>query len=127
MPALDSEINPDIGTLKKYRGAIFLESCAEIFKTKFLHYVNEVLIEMVKISLKDTYLVGTNPTELQNEVSTCRKMYYDRETRVIVNQSVNEFYIWFLLKLMHYHRMSPYHWKFMQPYSKTRVLTLESS
>ena len=42
---------------------------------------------------------GGNPTALQNEVSTCRKMYYDRETRVMVNQSVNEFYTRFLLKI----------------------------
>ena len=50
-------------------------------------------------ALKDTYLGGTTPTELQNEVSTCRKMYYDKENKVIINQSVNEFYTRFLFKI----------------------------
>ena len=54
---------------------------------------------MVKTSLKDTYLGGRTTTALKNEVSTCRQMYYDRETRVMVNQSVNEFYTWFLFKI----------------------------
>ena len=54
---------------------------------------------MVKTALKDTYLVITTPTALQNEVSTCRKMYYDIETCVMVKQSVNEFYIRFLFKI----------------------------
>ena len=53
---------------------------------------------MVRTALKDTYLGGKNPTELQNEVSTYRQMYYDRETRVMINQSVNEFYNRFLFK-----------------------------
>ena len=52
-----------------------------------------------KISLKDTYLGGTTPTALQNNVSTCRQMYYDRETLIMVNRSVNEFYTWFLFKI----------------------------
>ena len=34
---------PDIGTLKKDRGDIFSEFCAKSSKSKFLHYVNEVL------------------------------------------------------------------------------------
>ena len=68
MEALDNGIKPDIGTLKKYRGDIFSECCAKIFKTKFLNYVNEVLFEMVKRALKDKYLGGTTPTALQNEV-----------------------------------------------------------
>ena len=54
---------------------------------------------MVKASLKDTYLGGTTPTALKNKVSKCWKMYYDRETRVMVNQSVNEFYTQFLFKI----------------------------
>ena len=54
---------------------------------------------MVKTSLKDTYLGGTTPTALKNEVSKCWKMYYDRETRVMVNQSVNKFYTRFLFKI----------------------------
>ena len=53
---------------------------------------------MVKTDLKDTYIGGTTPATLQNEVSTCQKIYYDKETRVMVNQSVNEFYIRFLFK-----------------------------
>ena len=90
--------NTYIGTLKKDRGDIFLECCAEIFKAKFLRYFDEVLFEMVKTALKDTYLGGTTPTALKNEVSTCREIYYDRDTRVMVNQSVNEFYPRFLFK-----------------------------
>ena len=70
LAALDNMRNTDIGTLKKYRSGIFLECCAEIFKAKFLRYVNEVLFEMVKTVLKDTYFGGTTPTALQNEVST---------------------------------------------------------
>ena len=54
---------------------------------------------MVKIALKDTYLGGTTPTSLQNEVSTCRKNYYDRETQVILNQSVNEFSTHLILEI----------------------------
>ena len=99
MADLDNGRNPDIGTLNKYRDDIFSECCAESFKEKFLRYVNEVLFEMVKTALKDTYLGGTTPTALKNEVSTCQKMYYDRETRVMVNQSVNEFYTLLLFKI----------------------------
>ena len=72
LAALDNVRNPDIVTPKKVRGGIFSECFAENFKAKFLCYVNEVLFEMVKISLNDTYLGGTTPTALQNEVSTCR-------------------------------------------------------
>ena len=36
---------------------------------------------------------------LKNEVSTCRKIYYGRETGVMVKQSVNEFYTRFLFKI----------------------------
>ena len=54
---------------------------------------------MVKTALRDTYLVGTTPKALKSEVSTCRKIYYDRDTRVMVNQSVNEFYTRFLFKI----------------------------
>ena len=54
---------------------------------KYLRYVNEVLFEIVKASLRDTYLGGTATTALQNEVSTCRKMYYDIENRIMVNHS----------------------------------------
>ena len=97
--ALENGRNTDIGTLKKDRGDIFSECCAEIFKIIFLCYVNKVLFEMVKTALKDTYLGGKTPTALQNEVSACRKMYYDKETWVMVNQSVNNFYSQFLFKI----------------------------
>ena len=49
LAALDNGINPDIVTLKKDGGGIFLEFCTKIFKATFLRYVNEVLFEMVKI------------------------------------------------------------------------------
>ena len=49
--------------------------------------------------MKDKYLGGTTPAELKNEVSTCGKIYYDRENRVMVNQSVNEFNTQFLFKI----------------------------
>ena len=88
-----------MGTLKKDRSGVFSEYYPEIFETKFLRYVNEVLFEMVKKALKDTYLGGTTPTTLQNEVSTCWKMYDDSETRIMVNQSVNEFYTQFFFKI----------------------------
>ena len=54
---------------------------------------------MVKTALKDKYLGGTTTTALQNKVSTFRKMYYDRETWVMVNKSVNEFYTWSLFNI----------------------------
>ena len=44
-------------------------------------------------------MVGTTPKVLQNEISTFQQMYYDRETRVMVNQSVNEIYARFLFKI----------------------------
>ena len=66
LAALDNGRKPDIGTLKKDRCDIFLECCAEIFKAKFLLYVNEVLFEMIKTSLKDKYLGGKTLTEPQN-------------------------------------------------------------
>ena len=99
MTALDNRRQSYIGTLKKDKGDIFLECCAERFKVNFLRYVNEVLFEMVKKYLKDTYLGGTTPTELQNKVSKCRKMYYHRETRFMFNQSVNGFNTRFLFKI----------------------------
>ena len=54
---------------------------------------------MVKTDLKDTYLGGTTPTALQNEVDKCRHMYYDEENQVMINQSVNEFYTRFFFKI----------------------------
>ena len=64
-----------------------------------LSYVNEVLFEMVKTVLKDVYLGGKIPTALKNKVSTCQKMNYDIETRIMINHSVNEFYTRFLFKI----------------------------
>ena len=66
---LDYGREPDIVTLKRDRGNIFSECYTEIFKGKFLRHVNKILFEMVKTALKDTYLGGETPTELQNEVS----------------------------------------------------------
>ena len=54
---------------------------------------------MVKTSLKDIYLGGTTLTALQNEVSTRRKIYYDKKNQVMINQWVNEFYTRFLFKI----------------------------
>ena len=54
---------------------------------------------MSKTALKDKYTGGKTPTALKNEVSTCRKMYYNKETWVMVNQSVNEFYTPFLFMI----------------------------
>ena len=68
-------------------------------QSKFLRYVNEVLFEMFKTVLKDTYLGGTTTTKLQNGISTCRQMYYDKENQVMVNQSINEFYTQFFFKI----------------------------
>ena len=70
MAVLDNGIKPEIGTIKKDRGDISSECCAKIFKSNFFPYVNEVLFEMVKTALKDTYLGEKHPTALQNEVST---------------------------------------------------------
>ena len=66
MAALYNGRKLDIGTLKKDRGEIFLECCAESFKAKFLRYVNEVLFEIVRTALKDTYPGGTTLTALKN-------------------------------------------------------------
>ena len=66
LAALNNGRNSDIGTLKKERGDIFLECCTKIFKAKLIHYVNEVLFEMVKTALKDTYLEGKSPAAHQN-------------------------------------------------------------
>ena len=44
---LGNGINPEIVTLKKYRGGVFSECCIDIFKVKFLRCVNEFLFEMV--------------------------------------------------------------------------------
>ena len=64
--------NPYIGTLKNERGDIFSECYTESFNAKFLKYVNEVLFEMVKTYLKDTYIGGTTSIALKNKVSTFR-------------------------------------------------------
>ena len=54
---------------------------------------------MVKTALNDTYLGGTTPTELKNDVSKCQKMHNYRETQVMINQSVNEFYICLIFRI----------------------------
>ena len=47
----------------------------------------------------DPYLGGTTPTALKIEVFKCWQMYYDKQTQVMVNQSVNEFYTQFLFEI----------------------------
>ena len=84
---------------RKRGGGIFSECCTDTFKAKLPQYVNVVLFEMVKTSLKDTYIGGTTPTKMKNEVSACRKMYYDREKWVMINQLVNNFYTRLLFKM----------------------------
>ena len=54
---------------------------------------------MLKTALKDTYLGGTTTTTLKNEFATFRKIYYDKENQVMVNQLVNEFYTRLLFKI----------------------------
>ena len=54
---------------------------------------------MVKTSQNGTYLGGRTPTALQNEVATCRKIYYDKENQVVINNLVNEFYTRLLFKI----------------------------
>ena len=66
---LDSLVNTVIGTLKKERGDIFSDFFAGRFKAKFLWFVNEVILEIVKIDLRDTYLRGTIPQALKNVLS----------------------------------------------------------
>ena len=56
-------------------------------------------LKCLKTALKDTYLGGTTPTALKNEVSTFHQMHYDRYTHVMVNKSLNEFYTRFLFKI----------------------------
>ena len=86
LTALENRRNPDIFILKKERAEICSEYWTERFKEKFLCYANAVLFEIVKKYLKDTHLGVTNPTALKNEVSTFRQIYYDKKTRVMVNQ-----------------------------------------
>ena len=92
-------INPEFGTLKKERGEIFSEWLTESLKAKLLRCVNEILFEMVKTALKDTYLWGTTLTAHKNEVSTSRKIYYDKYNQFMLNQLVNGFYTRFLFKI----------------------------
>ena len=47
----------------------------------------------------DTYLGVRNTTALKNEVSTCRKIYDEKQKQVMVNQLVNDFPTWFLFKI----------------------------
>ena len=54
---------------------------------------------MFKTALKDTYLGGTTPIALKNEVASCGKMYYEKDNQVMINQSVNERYTRFLFKI----------------------------
>ena len=42
---------------------------------------------------------GITPIALKIEVSICGQMYGDKETWVVVNKSVNEFYTWLPFKI----------------------------
>ena len=54
---------------------------------------------MVKIPLQDTYIGGETPTALQDEISKCRRMLNDKDTRFMVNYSVNDFYTRLIFKI----------------------------
>ena len=54
---------------------------------------------MLLKALKGLYVGVKTPTALQNEVATCRQIYYDKENQVMINQSVNEFYIRLLFEI----------------------------
>ena len=54
---------------------------------------------MVSITLKDTHLGGITTTALQNKISTFQTMYYDKDTRIMVDQPVNNFYTQLLFKI----------------------------
>ena len=82
---------------------------------------------MVKTALEDTYLRGTTPKSLKNEASKFWKMYYDRETRVMVYQSVNEFYTWSLFKNNVLPHDVAFPLKISATFFKNRVPILESS
>ena len=99
LAALDYERNPNIVTINREGRDIFLECCTEISKEKIVWYVNEVLFNILKIALKNIYIGGGTTASQLNEVATCQKFYYDKETQFIVNQSVNKFYTWFLFKI----------------------------
>ena len=90
--ALVNGINPDIGTLNKYKGDVSSDYFTEIFKARFLCYVNEAWFKKVNAELKDAYLGGRTPTDLQNEVSTYQQMHYNKYTHIMANQLLNEFY-----------------------------------
>ena len=62
--ALGGGRKTDISTLKKERGGLFSKCCTKSFKAKFLCYTNEVLFEMVKTALNNTYLVSMLLMEL---------------------------------------------------------------
>ena len=53
---------------------------------------------MITIALEDTYLGTKLPQHCKKSIFM-KEMYYDKETRVMVNWSVNEFYTKFLLKI----------------------------
>ena len=44
---------------------------------------------MIKTSLNDTYICGTNTTELENEASTCHQIYYNKDNWFMFNESIN--------------------------------------
>ena len=70
-----------------------------MFIVKFLGYVNSVLFERVKASIKDKRLGGTTHISRYEEISKYCQMYYDEENKDMVNQLLNYFYNWFLFKV----------------------------
>ena len=85
--------------LRKKEETPFQNSAPKYLKQNLLRYFDEVLCEMIKTGLKDTYLRGITPTELKNEVSTFHKTYYGRDNQVMIDNSVNVLYTRFLFKI----------------------------
>ena len=50
-------------------------------------------------ALKDKYLLVATTTAMQNELYTFQQMYYNKETEVMENQLVKQFYIRFLFNI----------------------------
>ena len=90
---------PEIGTIKKDMGDIFSEWCIEKSNARLLGYVNDIVLKTVMASLKDKYLLVATTTAMQNELYTFQQMYYNKETEVMENQLVKQFYIRFLFNI----------------------------
>ena len=82
LEALDNGINTDIDILNKEKGDTFSECCTEISKAKFLRYVNEVLFEMVKTALNNTYLGGKIPQNYKTSSLHAQKCMTTKRIRL---------------------------------------------